>query len=114
MIRFKPELRNVFAFGTDDETALHKALSDCFQTAIHLLCAIHLKEAIEHECKKIDVDYDQCIKEIMGVKCGDIKVKGLIDATEENEFDEMYEKLRTIWLEREGELFVEYMDKNKK
>ena len=57
MIRYKPELKYLFAFGTDDELALHTALTDCFQSAIHLLCIIHLKEAIERECQQLGGNY---------------------------------------------------------
>ena len=45
IIRFKPQLKNIFVVGTDDELNLHIALLDYFQATINLLCTIHIVDA---------------------------------------------------------------------
>ena len=76
MIRFKPQLKNIFAVGTDDDLNLYTPLLDCFQAAIHLLCTIHIVDAIKRECDDLGINPDFCIQEIIGIKSGSIKIKG--------------------------------------
>ena len=114
IIRFKPQLKNIFVVGTDHELNLYKALLDCFQAAIHLLCTIHIVDAIKREYDDLGINPDFCIQEIIGIKSGSIKMKGLIDATSTEEFKEIYSELRKKWMEREGAKFAEYMDAHKK
>ena len=65
MIRFKPQLKNIFAVGTDDKLNLYKALLDCFQAAIHLLCNIHIVDAIKRECDDLGINPDFVSKRLL-------------------------------------------------
>ena len=114
MIRFNPSLSNLLAFGTDSEVNVSKALRDCFRSAEHLRCSIHIVDNIKMKCEELGITSEYCIDEIMGVKSGEIKVKGLIDCTSKEEFDKKYDALKKVWLQREGKKFVDYIDANKR
>ena len=92
---------------------MYKSMGACFSNALHLLCYIHLKGDIERKCGELKKCHKLCIEEILGVKCDETKIKGLVDTTSADEFHQIYCKLREVWLKREGEKFVTYMDQHK-
>ena len=46
------DLRDVLAFGTDDELALVNGFKNNFESSMHLLCELHLKKNIETKLKE--------------------------------------------------------------
>ena len=63
----------------------------------------------------LNIDSREFINEIFGVKSGDVKVKGLVDCSSSEEFDQEYNRLVVIWKSRnKGEEFIKYMDAYKK
>ncbi|XP_057311379.1 uncharacterized protein LOC130649165 [Hydractinia symbiolongicarpus] len=114
LVRLKPSLAHLKAFGTDGEKNVYESLKSTFKEAKHLLCAIHMKDNILKKCADLGIASDLYIIEIFGKKVGNTKVKGLMDC-DEKEFDETYEQLKSLWLRRKcGGEFVKYMDAYKK
>ena len=115
MVRLRPKLANLKAFGTDGEKCVFEAFATTFGNANHLLCSIHAKDNIIRKCAKLGIDSNQYVEEIFGKEIGDTKIKGLMDCMCTSEFNELYERLRKIWVDRpNGEAFAVYMDNFKK
>ena len=51
----EPELRNVMAFGTDNERALVDGFKNNYDRSVHLLCEIHLKKISKQNCKILEL-----------------------------------------------------------
>jgi hypothetical protein len=51
----KPKLRDILAFGTDDEEALHEGFKINFERSINLLCKIHLKKTVEKKLIELGI-----------------------------------------------------------
>ena len=87
LIRLRPSYTSLKAFGTDGELNVYSAFKSCFNKAQHLLCWIHAKENIENKLSKLQVkDKNIYMEETFGKTSGNIKIKGLLDCFEENEF----------------------------
>jgi len=116
MIRLRPELANLKAFGTDDEINVYKSMETCFKKAHHLLCFIHAKDNISSMLSKLNVENpEDFIKEIFGEKVGKQKIKGLLDSSSGEEFEEKWNRLTEKWKHRKGGTsFTHYILKNKK
>ena len=109
----EPELRDVLAFGTDDEEALHEGFKINFDRSINLLCEIHLRKSIEKKLlelgitgkKKTDIAAD-----IFGQRIGTIYESGLIDASNDETFYKMLESLKERWsnFDEKGRQFYEW------
>lgn len=52
----EPELNNLLAFGTDDETALVEGFNQHFERATHLRCEIHLRKNIETKLSSLGIN----------------------------------------------------------
>ena len=115
MLRVEPKLQQLKVYGTDGETGLFNVFKACFLNADHLLCTIHAKDNIRRKCDQLGIDAKSFIKDIFGLKSGEIKVAGLIDCFSEEEFDAEYERLHSIWKTMpKGFEFIQYKDKYKK
>ena len=116
MVRIRPDLTKLKAFGTDDEVNLYSALGSLFRDAHHLLCFIHVRDNIEKALKNNNVENpEEYISEIFGEKIGEKKIKGLLDSASEDEFEKKWQQLTHVWLQRNGgKAFTAYMLKNKK
>ena len=51
----EPELRDVLAFGTDDEEALHEGFKINFDRSISLLCEIYLRKSTEKKLLELGI-----------------------------------------------------------
>ena len=51
IMRFCKDLKSIFVIGSDDESALYGPFKECFPSAEHLLCTIHMKDDIKRACK---------------------------------------------------------------
>ena len=72
---------------------------ECFPNADHLLCTIHMKDDVKIACKDLNLqgELKNFIRDIFGVR-DDGKIKGLIDAETDVEFDTMYNSVKAKWL----------------
>ena len=116
-MRLKPEIGNLRTLGTDGEINLYQAMNACFKQPNHLLCWIHVKDYISKKLSKLKITIPSVIiNAIFGEKSGTIKIKDLLDAESEEEFEEKWKKLANNWKEKGklGEEFLEYMVKYKK
>ena len=78
MLRAEPKLQQLKVYGTYGEPGLFNAFKACFPNADHLLCIIHAKDNIRRKCDQLGIDTKPFIKDIFGVKSGEIKVAGSI------------------------------------
>ena len=117
MLRLKPELASLRAFGTDGEKNLFEAISTCFNKADHLLCWIHVKDNISQKLESLCIETpNEYMCEIFGKTSGTTKVKELLDVTSEDQFELEWKRLEEIWKGRgsKGALFLSYMNVNKR
>ena len=117
LIRLRPSYTSLKAFGTDGELNVYSAFKSCFNKAQNLLCWIHAKENIENKLSKLQVkDKNIYMEETFGKTSGNIKIKGLLDCFEENEFLAEWKNLVEKWKKRgvEGYHFLKYLTETKK
>ena len=117
LVRSKPETGNLRTFGTDDETNLYQAMNVCFKRLYHLLSWIHVKDNILKKLSKLKTTNPSVIiTAIFGEKSETTKIKGLLDAENEEEFEEKLKILADNWKEKgkPGEELLEYMVKYQK
>lgn len=96
----QPALRDVFAFGTDDEEALIDGFRNNFDRSVNLLCEIHLKKNVEKKLQELGIKgktKDEVVADIFGRKIGSIHESGLIDAKDAESFDAMLVSLDERW-----------------
>ena len=97
----EPDLRDLMAFGTDDEKALITGFKINFDRSINLQCEIHLKKNIEKKLQdfgitgKVKGDF---VADIFGRKIGSVQENGLIDAENQEKFDIMLVNSKEKWL----------------
>ena len=96
----EPELKNLMAFGTDDEKALVGGFNESFERATHLLCEIHVRKYIETKLVSMDIK-GECkqgiIDDIFGRMVGSVFESGLSDAGSADEFIGLLESLEGKW-----------------
>ena len=71
----EPALKDLMAFGTDDEKALAGGFNQSFERATHLLCEIHLRKNIEGKLISMDIKgetKESIIADIFGKTAGDV------------------------------------------
>ena len=100
MKSLEPELKNLMAFGTDDEKALVGGFNETFQRDTHLLCEIHLRKNIDTELVSMDIkgESEQSIMDdTFGRKICSVFESGLSDAGSAKEFNGLFESLEEKW-----------------
>lgn len=101
LVRFRQELVNLKAYGTDNEDALRNALRITFANSVSLLCRLHKKENIEHHLHstlKVSPNVKkEIVHDVFGQKEGSILHMGLYDAKSEDDFDQKLSLLRDKW-----------------
>ena len=118
-IFFEPELKNLMAFGTDDEKALVAGFNKSFERATHLLCEIHVRKNIDTKLVSMDIT-GKCkqgiMDDIFGRKIGRVFESGLSDAGSVEEFIGMLESLEEKWssLHQNGKAFHSWFGLKKK
>lgn len=101
MVRLEPKLAKIKAYGTDGKKCVYEALRSCFGEGIHLLCWIHVKDNIKKKLSELGCkNKSEYIREIFGKVSGDVKVKGLLDAKSDEEFENEFARLEKRWQER--------------
>ena len=95
----KKELEKLSSFGTDGEKALIDAFSHEFHFSRHLTCFIHVCRNVKEELAKCDTSEEikQSIVDIFGKPVGSTFIEGLVDANDEDDFQEMLKFLIEKW-----------------
>ena len=96
----EPGLRELLAFGTDDEQALISGFRNNFDRAINLLCELHLRKNVEKKLQELQLpktSQNEIVADIFGRKRGDIFESGLTDARSDEAFDAMLGNLEERW-----------------
>ena len=115
----EPELKNLTAFGTDDEKALLGGFNESFERAIHLLCEIHVRKNIDTKLVSMNIRGNckqSIMDDIFGRKIGSVFESGLSDAGSAEEFIGMLESLEEKWssLHQNGKAFHSWFGLKKK
>ena len=100
MRTLEPSLKNLLAFGTDEEKALIDAFESNFDSAVHVLCTRHLRQTFKTHFRRLGVSetiQQQMLNDVFGNTCDGVEQKGLIDAATEAQFNEMCERMREEW-----------------
>ena len=98
LLRLKPQLASLQAYGTDGEQALLNALESCFPHSIGLRCFLHMQGNIEDKLKGSSAAVKKSIiHDIFGYQSGDVYNKGIVDAESDEEFDEQVGMLSEKW-----------------
>ena len=91
LLKIKPSIRNVVAVGTDGEQALVKALRAVFsEQTIHLRCFFHMKDNIRRKLTDLLVPEsvrEEIVTDIFGSQQGTVYTNGILDASDEKDFD---------------------------
>lgn len=96
----EPELRDVLAFGTDDEEALLQGFKNNFDRSLNLLCELHLRKTIEKKLQEIGImgmSKADIVADIFGKRVGTVQESGLVDANGQESFDTMLVNLKQRW-----------------
>ena len=93
-------LRDVLAFGTDDELALVNGFKNNFERSVHLLCELHLKKNIETKLKDLGIAGEvkrEFMADIFGKTIGTVHESGLVSAPDEQQFLNMLDNVKERW-----------------
>lgn len=101
LLKLEPTVRNVIAVGTDGEQALVKAIRSVFsEQTIHLRCFIHMKDNIRRKLTNMllpESIREDMVRDIFGTQQGTVHVKGILDASDEGDFDHRLLALKEKW-----------------
>ena len=95
-----PQLERIRAFGTDGEQALIKAFSHEFGFSQHLTCFIHVRRNIKdklNECHVPSHVAKEVLDNIFGKRVGGVFEEGLVDSTDNSDFQAKVESLVAKW-----------------
>lgn len=107
IVGLRPQLSNLQAFGTGGEKALEAAFQLQFKGAIHLLCFIHVKDAILQKLRDIGICGDSnsyFIQSIFGRQEGTHRFEGLVDCDDLEMFETNLKDMEQDWNKKECEL----------
>ena len=91
----------MIAVGTNGEQALVKALRDVFsEQTIHLRCFLHMKDNIRRKLTDLllpESVREEIVRDIFGFQQGTVYVKGVLDASDEEDFSQRLVSLKEKW-----------------
>ena len=96
----EPELKNLMAFGTDDEKALVGGFNETFERATCLSYEIHLCKNIDTKLLSMDIKGESkqsVMDDIFGRKIGSVFESRLSDAGSAENFFGLFESLEEKW-----------------
>jgi hypothetical protein len=107
-------IKDIKVIGTDGDENLGRAFEEAFPNSIHLYCQMHIMDNI----KDLRLESSQSIEienELFGFQIGNVKTKGLVDAESELEFDQKFDKFKTLLenMSDPGKKFLDYFNKYK-
>ena len=100
MRTLEPTLKNLLAFGTDEEMALIDAFESNFDSAVHVLCTRHLRNTCKTHFKSLGVPdniQEEMLNDLFGATWDGAEHKGVIDAATETQFYEMCARMGENW-----------------
>lgn len=103
----EPNIDDVKATINDGEPGLMKALDTFLRNSIKLRCLGHFRQNVKEELKKLGIRGAQekyFLDKVFGSECGDVRVEGLLDASNEEEFDSLLLASKREIMEKECEL----------
>ena len=86
LIRLKPELSRLQAFGTDGELQLTRAFSIAFPRAVHLRCVNHIRQNELNVLGIPQTAWKDFLADIFGIQKGSHFEMGVVDAHTGNSF----------------------------
>lgn len=100
-------------FGIDGDKNLLDVFEVCFILVKYILCDIYMQDNIERKLKEFGVfkkEVNVYINEIFGKIVGVLKIKGLVDFMNLEEFDYKFESLKEEWIlcYFKGLIFLKY------
>ena len=103
----EPNIDDVKPTINDGEPGLMKALDTFLRNSIKLRCLGHFRQNVKDELKKLGIRGTQekyFLDKIYGSLCGDVRVEGILDANDEEEFDNLLFASKREMTERELEV----------
>ena len=100
LVGLRPPLSYLKSFGTDGELALYQAFKHSFPSAVHLLCSIHVRRNIKSKIQEMGIteSVQQIILgDIFGKQVGAQYIEGLIDAENDQEYENGLQSLIRKW-----------------
>ena len=94
LIRLKPELSRLQAFGTDGELQLTRAFSIAFPRAVHLRCVNHIRQNELNVLGIPQTAWKDFLADIFGIQKGSHFEMGVVDAHTGNSFWKRYKNLK--------------------
>ena len=104
LIGLRRQLEALRVFGTDGEKALSDAFSHEFRYAIHLTCFNHCRQNIKREMQQLGYPENvilEILNDIFGHQEGSTFFEGLVDSSNEEEFESKLVTLKEQWEEKE-------------
>ena len=106
------DLRDVLAFGTDDELALVNCFKNNFERSVHLLCELPLKKNIETKLKDLNISGGVkrgFMANIFGQTIGTVHESGLISAPSKLQLVNMLDDVNERWSNKhDGAAFYDW------
>ena len=104
LVSQRHELHQLQCFGSDGEAALVKAFSTVFSKASHLRCFLHFRENMERKLRELSIPMEtakEFIRDVFG--CVASRQRGLVDAKDGVELEDMFSSVQQTWNDRERE-----------
>ena len=105
LIGLRRQLEALRTFGTDGEKPLSDAFSHEFRYAIHLTCFNHCRQNIKREMQQLGYPeslISGALNDIFGHQEGSTFFEGLVDSSNEEEFESKLAMLKDQWEEKEN------------
>ena len=118
IVKLDAQTQNVLVYGSDGEAALKEGFGRPFPYAQHLLCDIHMKDNVISKLSGLGIkgqEANEFVTDIFGKNSGSLRIPGLIDAPDKEQFDKSLEGLKSVWCARHtnGGRFLDYFLKYK-
>ncbi|XP_055334986.1 uncharacterized protein LOC129586031 [Paramacrobiotus metropolitanus] len=114
--KHRPELRDLRAFGSDEDQAIGNAFKVAFPKAAHFLCDLHLKDTVKRKMSELGLEHYTAaviMEDVFGALRENTVCGGLVNCTGA-EYDNELEKALEKWSFTEaGERFAIYFRKHK-
>ena len=104
LISLCPSLRDIKAFGSDGETQLYQAFQMQLPEATHLRCFRHFRANLVSKLTSLGLPSEvinQYMKDVFGRTTEGVHEVGLVDMTNEEEFEQRIEALHETWDQQE-------------
>ena len=100
LVGLSSQLEGIRAFGTDGEKALSDAFTHEFGFSQRLTCFIHVRKNIKDELSECSIPTllsQQILDDIFGKRIGSTFVEGIVDASDDSDFQSKLENCLRSW-----------------